>query len=290
MKIRRFALFLALSAVPGLGQTTGAPLNLNLPTQGSNGWGTKLNQNFTALNTFAAGVTTFPATNGIVFNTSLTASRVAIYSDVVGLWTSCTAGYLQFNGTCSTPAAITSITWSLPSILTASPTTLSASGTQTFSLATQSANLVWAGPASGVAVAPTFRALVAADLPLFSSTLAGAVPASGGGTVNFLRSDGVWAVPAGSGGIANVQVVLPTTAITANTCTTVTTVTMTGVTTTSTFPTAFATDPSGVTGWGAVGGLTFVAWPTADTLNWKVCNVTAASITPGAMTLNVGAK
>jgi hypothetical protein len=25
-------------------------------------------------------------------------------------------------------------------------------------------------------------------------------------------------------------------------------------------------------------------------LNWKVCNVTSASITPGAMTLNVGAQ
>ena len=34
-----------------------------------------------------------------------------------------------------------------------------------FSLSTQSANLVWAGPASGVAATPTFRALVAADIP-----------------------------------------------------------------------------------------------------------------------------
>jgi hypothetical protein len=65
---------------------------------------------------------------------------------------------------------------------------------------------------------------------------------------------------------------------------------MTGLTTSSAFSTAFATDPSTVNGWGSTGGLTFVAWPTADTLNWRVCNVTAATITPGAMTLNVGAK
>lgn len=91
-------------------------------------------------------------------------------------------------------------------------------------------------------------------------------------------------------GIANVQVALPTTAIAANTCTAAATVTMTGVTTTSTFTTAFATDPSAVTGYGSSGGLTIALWPTVNTLNWRVCNSTASSITPGAMTINVGAK
>ncbi len=94
----------------------------------------------------------------------------------------------------------------------------------------------------------------------------------------------------GASGIANIQVTLPTTAISANTCTTPATATMTGVATTSVFDTAFATNPNAVTGWGATGGLTFTAWPTANTLNWSVCNQTAASITPGAMTLNVGAR
>lgn len=36
-------------------------------------------------------------------------------------------------------------------------------------------------------------------LDTFSSTLKGLVPASGGGTTNFLRADGTWAAPAGSG-------------------------------------------------------------------------------------------
>lgn len=35
---------------------------------------------------------------------------------------------------------------------------------------------------------------------LFSSALAGLVPASGGGTTNFLRADGTWAAPPAGGG------------------------------------------------------------------------------------------
>lgn len=34
----------------------------------------------------------------------------------------------------------------------------------------------------------------------FTSTEKGTVPASGGGTTNFLRADGTWAAPAGGGG------------------------------------------------------------------------------------------
>lgn len=37
-------------------------------------------------------------------------------------------------------------------------------------------------------------------LPVFSSTLNGVVPLSGGGTTNFLRADGTWAAPPGTGG------------------------------------------------------------------------------------------
>lgn len=95
----------------------------------------------------------------------------------------------------------------------------------------------------------------------------------------------------GSGSnIANVAIALPTTAIAANTCTAAATVTMSGLLTTSTFTTAFATDPSAVVGWGANGGLAFEPWPTANTLNYKVCNQSPASVTPGALSLNVGAK
>ncbi len=40
-------------------------------------------------------------------------------------------------------------------------------------------------------------------LDVFTAALKGLTPASGGGTTNFLRADGTWAVPSGSGGEAN---------------------------------------------------------------------------------------
>lgn len=44
------------------------------------------------------------------------------------------------------------------------------------------------------------NAQLTALINTFSATLAGAVPASGGGTINYLRADGTWATPAGGGG------------------------------------------------------------------------------------------
>jgi len=46
-------------------------------------------------------------------------------------------------------------------------------------------------------------------LPLFTSTLAGLTPASGGGTTNFLRADGTWAEPPG-GTVTSVSFTAPT--------------------------------------------------------------------------------
>lgn len=45
-------------------------------------------------------------------------------------------------------------------------------------------------------------AQVTAALDIFTSTLRGLVPASGGGTTNFLRADGSWAIPPGTAGSA----------------------------------------------------------------------------------------
>ena len=50
---------------------------------------------------------------------------------------------------------------------------------------------------------------VTAMLDVFSSTLKGLAPASGGGATNFLRADGTWAVPAGGGGVTNVTGTAP---------------------------------------------------------------------------------
>jgi hypothetical protein len=47
-------------------------------------------------------------------------------------------------------------------------------------------------------------------------------------------------------------------------------------------------DITGVTGYvpSTAGGLAIYVWPTTNTINVKVCNPTAGSITPGAVTLN----
>lgn len=61
---------------------------------------------------------------------------------------------------------LSSISLVMPSaIFDISPGTLTADGTFTVTFDTQTANYVFAGPTTGSAAAPTFRALVAADLP-----------------------------------------------------------------------------------------------------------------------------
>lgn len=60
---------------------------------------------------------------------------------------------------------VTSVALALPSIFSVSGSPVTTSGTLTGTLANQTANTVFAGPTTGSAAAPTFRALVAADLP-----------------------------------------------------------------------------------------------------------------------------
>jgi hypothetical protein len=62
-------------------------------------------------------------------------------------------------------ASVSSVGLSLPAIFNVTGTPVTSSGTLTAALATQIANLVFAGPSTGVAAAPTFRSLVAADIP-----------------------------------------------------------------------------------------------------------------------------
>lgn len=75
---------------------------------------------------------------------------------------------VQMNLTAPTggTGTVTSVALALPSsILTVSGSPVTGAGTLTGSLATQTANTVWAGPASGSPSTPTFRVLGATDLP-----------------------------------------------------------------------------------------------------------------------------
>jgi len=61
---------------------------------------------------------------------------------------------------------VSSVAITTPNIFSIAGSPITTSGTLALSLATQTANLVWAGPGTGAAAAPTFRALVNADFPV----------------------------------------------------------------------------------------------------------------------------
>jgi hypothetical protein len=88
--------------------------------------------------------------------------------------------------------------------------------------------------------------------------------------------------------IASGTASLGTTAISSGACATVVTVAGTGVATTDVLGWGFNADPTATVGYQAssAGMLTIIAYPTAGNVNFKVCNNTSASITPGAVTLN----
>lgn len=79
-------------------------------------------------------------------------------------WDSLTSTWKPFTITAS-GGTVTSVGISLPSIFTVTVSPITSSGTLTATLANQNANLVFAGPSTGAAAAPTFRSLVAADIP-----------------------------------------------------------------------------------------------------------------------------
>jgi hypothetical protein len=101
---------------------------------------------------------------------------------------------------------------------------------------------------------------------------------------------GTIAAPAGAvtGTIASGTIALATAAIASGVCATAQTATATGTASTDTIIASFNADVSGVTGYtpATTGTLRVDVWPTTNTLNLKVCNGTASSITPGAVSLN----
>jgi len=87
--------------------------------------------------------------------------------------------------------------------------------------------------------------------------------------------------------IINGDIALSTTALAANTCRTETD-TATGAASTDVISGNFNASANGIAGYGALAtdGMKIMAYPTADTVNFEVCNGTAAEITPGARTIN----
>jgi hypothetical protein len=96
--------------------------------------------------------------------------------------------------------------------------------------------------------------------------------------------------PAGAvtGTIASGTIALATAAIGSGVCATEQTVTATGTATTDTVIASFNQDVSAVTGYtpSTSGTLRIDVYPKSGQIGLRVCNATAASITPGAVTLN----
>jgi hypothetical protein len=83
------------------------------------------------------------------------------------------------------PGTVTSVGLSAPNIFSVSGSPVTTTGTLTMALANQAINVVFAGPGSGGNAAPTFRALVANDIP----TLTAAKISDFSATVHLSRLD-----------------------------------------------------------------------------------------------------
>lgn len=88
------------------------------------------------------------------------------------------------------PGTVISIGMTVPSIMSVSGSPITSTGTLAVTLATQTTNTIFAGPSSGGNATPTFRNLVAGDipaltyLPLAGGTVSGALTVTGNLTVS----------------------------------------------------------------------------------------------------------
>lgn len=108
-------------------------------------------------------------------------------------------------------------------------------------------------------------------------------PASTEKTFTLPNADSTVTVTVASGTKA-----LDTDAIASEACDTLSTTTATGAASTDVLTYSANADITAVTGYApeTTGGLAVYAWLTTNTINWKICNPTTASITPGAVSLN----
>lgn len=118
------------------------------------------------------GSTNLYMTNAGVIGQLLTGINTSSYTAVTSADSILVAiGKLAKNAAVSAGAGtVTSIAMSVPSILNITGTPITSSGTLALTVASQNAATVWAGPATGGAAAPTFRALVATDIPALAES------------------------------------------------------------------------------------------------------------------------
>jgi hypothetical protein len=119
---------------------------------------------YTDVRNLGAGTVTITPTTSTINGTStlvLTTSQSArIVSDGTN--------YQLANSSTGTSGTVTSVALTVPGEFSVSGSPITSSGTLAVTKATQSANTVFAGPTSGSAAAPTFRAIDKADIPVQS--------------------------------------------------------------------------------------------------------------------------
>lgn len=158
----------------GTGSTTasGARSALSAAASGANSDITSLSGLTTAI-TVAQGGT--GATTAAAARTNLLPS----FTGAGGKYLAVNSGATDIEYVTATSGTVTSVAMTVPtSVLSVSGTPVTTSGTLAVSLQNQSANTIFAGPTTGTATTPTFRALVAADIPSLSYL------SSSGGTVS----------------------------------------------------------------------------------------------------------
>ena len=155
-------------------------------------------------------------------------------------------------------------------------------------LAGMSYGLRFGNTIAGFAVVPTTGDLVSCTVASTTCTLADSLFKISGPTASrtYTFPDANATI---TRTIANGTIALNTTTINTGACSAAQTGSATGTLTTDNVLVDFNADPTGTTGYAPVttGMLTIIKYPTADTVNVKVCNLTASNITPGAtVTLN----
>jgi len=229
---------------------------------------------------------------------SLTATADSIFNDVntavSGNINLTAALFIDFTVATSTGSASNSITQRaggiMPFAATAAPVTSVAGAGVLFSTtpATGAVALTpltiaahtFIGNNTGSTAAYGAQAIGTADLP---AVLANQTSINGVAVPSAVGSATVGQV------VASGQTAMPTGALSGNSCSaSATTATATGAATTDAFQVNYASDPTGVTGYGGgtSGGISIRAWATSNTLNFKLCNETSGSITPGALNVN----
>lgn len=223
------------------------------------------------------------------------------------------AGYLELTQGTAATAGTTSVKIQAPASVTSYLMTLPGAAGSGFYLGTNSSGTVTMSQVSDTGtgnvvratsptlVTPTLGAATATSVnkvaitaPATSATLtiANGKTLTASNTLTLTGTDSS-SVAFGTGGtvtytVASGTAALGTSAIASGACATAVTATATGAATTDVLTFTPNADITAVTGYAPVttGGLAIYPYVTTNTANFKLCNPTASSITPGAITLN----